>query len=153
MNSKAIYKYLSVRLNRQSMIKKIENGLKNKSIKYTKDPEVEKFQKGFLENWNDLDKFKPAAEDLEGLEGEEKKNKIKELKIQFCEWVSGEDAIAEGYMYASEKREQIKGQIKGVSGSMASKAKAAVDVVLGRKDPCPCGSGKRYKNCCNRRFK
>ena len=22
---------------------------------------------------------------------------------------------------------------------------------IGRNDPCPCGSGKKYKNCCGRR--
>jgi len=22
---------------------------------------------------------------------------------------------------------------------------------VGRNDPCPCGSGKKYKNCCGRR--
>ncbi|MBQ7463315.1 MAG: SEC-C domain-containing protein [Lachnospiraceae bacterium] len=21
---------------------------------------------------------------------------------------------------------------------------------MGRNDPCPCGSGKKYKNCCGR---
>ncbi|MBM3188447.1 MAG: hypothetical protein FJZ90_06970, partial [Chloroflexi bacterium] len=24
-------------------------------------------------------------------------------------------------------------------------------VPLGRNDPCPCGSGKKYKQCCGRR--
>ena len=24
------------------------------------------------------------------------------------------------------------------------------DVTVGRNDPCPCGSGKKYKNCCGR---
>jgi uncharacterized protein YecA (UPF0149 family) len=23
-----------------------------------------------------------------------------------------------------------------------------VEVKIGRNDPCPCGSGKKYKNCC-----
>ncbi len=23
---------------------------------------------------------------------------------------------------------------------------------VGRNDPCPCGSGKKYKNCCGRQF-
>ena len=25
------------------------------------------------------------------------------------------------------------------------------DSTVGRNDPCPCGSGKKYKNCCGRR--
>jgi len=37
----------------------------------------------------------------------------------------------------------------------AAKARAATTVVrdgarAGRNDPCPCGSGKKYKNCCMR---
>lgn len=24
------------------------------------------------------------------------------------------------------------------------------DVKIGRNDPCPCGSGKKYKKCCGR---
>ena len=26
------------------------------------------------------------------------------------------------------------------------------DYKIGRNDPCPCGSGKKYKNCCGRNF-
>ena len=29
---------------------------------------------------------------------------------------------------------------------MLGKAK----IVIGRNDPCPCGSGKKYKNCCGK---
>ena len=25
-----------------------------------------------------------------------------------------------------------------------------VEVSIGRNEPCPCGSGKKYKKCCNR---
>ena len=24
---------------------------------------------------------------------------------------------------------------------------------VGRNDPCPCGSGKKYKNCCGKQYK
>lgn len=37
------------------------------------------------------------------------------------------------------------------SGSPAAKSSAPVKrVKIGRNDPCPCGSGKKYKNCCGR---
>ena len=37
------------------------------------------------------------------------------------------------------------------SGSPAVKSSAPVKrVKIGRNDPCPCGSGKKYKNCCGR---
>jgi len=161
MNSKAVYAYLSIAANRRTMINKINNGLKHNEVKVSKDTEVEEFQKGFLENWDDLEKFPSAAEDLIGLDEQQKKDKIKELKDQFCEWVCGEDAISEGYMYAYEKKEHIKGQIAGAGRSVASKARAMVKGILGddeeqpirkigRNDPCICGSGMKYKKCCGR---
>ena len=30
------------------------------------------------------------------------------------------------------------------------KAQAVSDKVAGRNDPCPCGSGRKYKNCCGK---
>ena len=30
------------------------------------------------------------------------------------------------------------------------RAKTADGKKIGRNDPCPCGSGKKYKNCCGR---
>ena len=37
------------------------------------------------------------------------------------------------------------------SGSQAVKSSTPVKrVKIGRNDPCPCGSGKKYKNCCGR---
>jgi len=34
---------------------------------------------------------------------------------------------------------------KGISGGQLEQTK---NVKLGRNDPCPCGSGKKYKKCC-----
>jgi uncharacterized protein YecA (UPF0149 family) len=28
--------------------------------------------------------------------------------------------------------------------------KEAIDEAVGRNDPCPCGSGRKFKNCCRR---
>jgi preprotein translocase subunit SecA len=51
------------------------------------------------------------------------------------------------------KRQQV-AKITGTSGGDGSdkkqpKRNAASDKV-GRNDPCPCGSGKKYKKCCGR---
>lgn len=35
-----------------------------------------------------------------------------------------------------------------VSGEKATRARQAVSVKVGRNEPCPCGSGKKYKMCC-----
>ena len=33
-------------------------------------------------------------------------------------------------------------------GGKAIPKVAAKDTKVGRNDPCPCGSGKKYKDCC-----
>lgn len=38
----------------------------------------------------------------------------------------------------------------GSENAKASKATQAVSNKVGRNDPCPCGSGKKYKNCCGK---
>lgn len=49
-----------------------------------------------------------------------------------------------------EKKEEGKGP--SVSRGIASSARPAANggQKVGRNDPCPCGSGKKYKNCCGR---
>ena len=32
----------------------------------------------------------------------------------------------------------------------SAKPKQRTTAKVGRNDPCPCGSGKKYKNCCGR---
>jgi len=39
----------------------------------------------------------------------------------------------------------------GVSGQQAQSAPARAGESVGRNDPCPCGSGKKYKHCCLRK--
>ncbi len=38
----------------------------------------------------------------------------------------------------------------GSEGAKAPKQTQAVSNKIGRNDPCPCGSGKKYKNCCGK---
>ena len=33
-------------------------------------------------------------------------------------------------------------------GTTENKPKIEIDHKIGRNDPCPCGSGKKYKKCC-----
>ena len=50
------------------------------------------------------------------------------------------------------KRERVaKGMVENVGGdSTAPKKQPRKVTKIGRNDPCPCGSGKKYKNCCGR---
>lgn len=36
------------------------------------------------------------------------------------------------------------------SGGSSEKTSAKTEKIAGRNDPCPCGSGKKYKNCCGK---
>ena len=50
------------------------------------------------------------------------------------------------------KRERVaKGMVENVGGDGTTPKKQPRKVTkIGRNDPCPCGSGKKYKNCCGR---
>ena len=50
------------------------------------------------------------------------------------------------------KRERVaKGIVEGVGGDGSRPKRQPRKVVkIGRNDPCPCGSGKKYKVCCGR---
>ncbi len=43
-------------------------------------------------------------------------------------------------IYTAEERAAIEKEYK--------QSRQAVSTKVGRNDPCPCGSGKKYKNCC-----
>ena len=52
---------------------------------------------------------------------------------------------------ANRQRQQFTATQEGNnSGSGQSKQPAKSDKTVGRNDPCPCGSGKKYKNCCGK---
>ena len=62
-------------------------------------------------------------------------------------------------IYTSEEQQrQHEKQYKNVSASgpgsePVSKKEPVVNKnKVGRNDPCPCGSGKKYKNCCGRNW-
>ena len=51
------------------------------------------------------------------------------------------------------EREAVVKDAKAVSGKDENVKKKPVvksEQKVGRNDPCPCGSGKKYKNCCGR---
>ncbi len=55
------------------------------------------------------------------------------------------------------KREQKERDRKGLPGEDDAPLPPPVETIknadggLGRNDPCPCGSGKKYKKCCGRK--
>ena len=47
------------------------------------------------------------------------------------------------------RREQVAKET-GTTGDGTVKRTPVKRQKVGRNDPCPCGSGKKYKNCCGR---
>jgi preprotein translocase subunit SecA len=51
---------------------------------------------------------------------------------------------------AIEQQEQEVYYNRGDEAAQPKKPIRADDSKVGRNDPCPCGSGKKYKKCCGR---
>jgi preprotein translocase subunit SecA len=71
----------------------------------------------------------------------------------FDEMVAGIQAQTARMLYhvsvkAPQQREQLAKPIEPAGDSKAEPARK--DRKVGRNDPCPCGSGKKYKNCCGK---
>ena len=49
---------------------------------------------------------------------------------------------------ATERVQVAKPTSEGFAGDKSIIRKPAVSKKVGRNDPCPCGSGKKYKKCC-----
>jgi len=50
----------------------------------------------------------------------------------------------------SHRKKQMTGLASGRSGSRRARAPVTRAERVGRNEPCPCGSGKKYKRCCGR---
>ena len=48
------------------------------------------------------------------------------------------------------KREEPKQMFTNKDESLVKQPKTRSEEKVGRNDPCPCGSGKKYKQCCGR---
>ena len=47
-----------------------------------------------------------------------------------------------------ENMQAVQGKIKENTDALEKKKPKKVEPKIGRNDPCPCGSGKKYKKCC-----
>ena len=72
----------------------------------------------------------------------------------FEEFLTRIDNQIATFLLNAEIRQNIerKQTLEGHANDVKEKEKAAPKRVnkVGRNDPCPCGSGKKYKNCCGR---
>ncbi len=110
--------------------------------------------------WMDhLDAMDDLKESI-GLSGYAQRNPVVEYRIQsaqiFEEMVDGiREATVRALMTVLPKEKAMErvevAKATGTSGGSATPIKkkpVKSDKTPGRNDPCPCGSGKKYKNCC-----
>ena len=114
----------------------------------------------WMEHIDNMDQLKQGM----GLRGYGQKDPVVEYRIEgfamFDEMIASirEDAvhmlltIEVRQQNAEPKREQVAQPTgEGAPTRPGAKGSAPVRVTkIGRNDPCPCGSGKKYKNCCGR---
>ena len=56
----------------------------------------------------------------------------------------------EAFTFLKKEAMRKKKILKGTTSSVAGQILPVYDEKTGRNDPCPCGSGKKYKNCCGK---
>ena len=97
-----------------------------------------------------------------GLEAYGQRNPVVEFKLQsydiFEEMVNTikENTVRSIFSLRLRKEEEVKreavaketGTNSGSDGTTPKKAPVKVSGKVGPNDPCPCGSGKKYKKCC-----
>jgi len=63
--------------------------------------------------------------------------------------------IAHSIYFVTVVREPVRRPTRayrpGVAGQRAAPTRSSASPKVGRNDPCPCGSGRKYKNCCMRK--
>ncbi|CAI8224075.1 MAG: Protein translocase subunit SecA [Arcobacter lacus] len=73
------------------------------------------------------------------------------IKVLFAiQLQSKEDAAKEQEALEKMKEEMEESATAGATTNVAKNAVTSSDKKIARNDPCPCGSGKKYKQCCGK---
>jgi preprotein translocase subunit SecA len=75
-------------------------------------------------------------------EPEQVRQATPERKTDFSKYRTQKDEISEG--------RRVQGEVAGRDTREQRREPVRIEKAAGRNDPCPCGSGKKYKNCCGR---
>lgn len=123
----------------EKKLKKIKGKLKDLAKEYNMEPVV---FAGFLDGINtsllkelDLDQLDEESDiDIE-IDFEKLYYNMLDAKAEWLYRLEQWDGVL-----SNEKRDEITKEYK--------LSQIAVSLKIGRNDPCPCGSGKKYKKCC-----
>ncbi|MDR2855906.1 MAG: DUF1186 domain-containing protein [Methanomicrobiales archaeon] len=96
-----------------------------------------------------IDRIIIESEDfIEGIYNRER-DPVFEEKVRSRKYSLIHDTIKEmHWWYCFQQKEEPHGKQPQLSSDVSSKSKPVASKKVGRNDPCPCGSGKKYKKCC-----
>lgn len=116
--------------------------------------EITEFNEGHMHNF--LTEYAPQKLEIDKEKGKE----AVEILTTFLDYLGAEGYIKNSLKLKRLVKENTKEFLKllpaqkksaGNKSQEAKKAPVIVDEVkVGRNDPCPCGSGKKYKKCCGK---
>jgi preprotein translocase subunit SecA len=91
-----------------------------------------------------------------------------EILTNFVDFLNTHGHIKNGELLSARIKEEKKTFLKSVPGTAGTRkpkspatrkktepsrktAKSKIEIKVGRNDPCPCGSGKKFKKCCGQK--
>lgn len=109
------------------------------------------------ENWELLKKieenypifYQPIADFVKQLETYADAGRISELRDRLIKDYDRLNKSYEGGFYYKKYPHRNPNRIRVIRKNTGEPF-VRTDRKIGRNDPCPCGSGKKYKNCCGR---
>ena len=138
------------------VVKDYENKIKDLPIKteFEKAISLRVIDSNWVEHMNTMEHLKEGI----GLRGYSQSNPVQAYTMEgfelFENLLNKIDTDTTLFLLRAEIRQNVerKQTLKGTANDGKEKVKAAPKRVnkIGRNDPCPCGSGKKYKNCCGR---
>ncbi len=138
------------------VIKDYEEKIKDLPVKteFEKAISLRIIDSNWVEHMNTMDHLKEGI----GLRGYSQTNPVQAYTMEgfdlFDKLLDKIDQDTAMFLLRAEIRQNIerKQTLKGVANDGKEKVKAKPIKVekIGRNDPCPCGSGKKYKNCCGK---
>ncbi|RUM45241.1 MAG: preprotein translocase subunit SecA [Hydrogenimonas sp.] len=72
------------------------------------------------------------------------------LKTLYLIRFKSEEELAEEQAAIEKMRQQMESEIQNLSTNKEEEQKSVMKKKPARNDPCPCGSGKKYKQCCGK---
>ena len=135
---------------------KIKNIPKEISDNFTKFISLKVIDDAWIEHINAMDHLREGI----GLRGYGQTNPLQAYALEgyeiFDKMQDNIDANITNYLMKVEIKQNItpekqpKGQTNDGKEALKQSPKVNEKKKIGRNDPCPCGSGKKYKNCCGR---